>query len=493
MTLGTLILIIAAIALVITVLVGFGYKGHKNWLLTFLQNFCGSLFIFSGGVKAIDPLGTAYKMEQYFAEFEKTFEGTWFSFLAPLFPRLSEIAPTFSTIMIVLEVVVGLALILGARNKLTSWVFLIIVAFFTFLTGFTYLTGYVPDGVNFFQFGKWGPYVETNMKVTDCGCFGDFLKLKPKVSFLKDVFLMVPALFFVFKHKDMHQLLTTVGRTTLLSVAGIGTVLFCISNYVWNEPVIDFRPFKEGVNIVERKKAEDEAAANVEVTGYKLKNKSSGKVIELPYDQFLKEFKNYPSEEWEYEQIKSAPTIERTKISDFDLQNFEGNSVTEQILSDSNYSFLIVSHKLYGKTAGIETFTVSDTLYAVDTVVTGKTVSYVQRLDSVINRQVEKEKFEWESEFLSAWKDIVNPMLQSAKKDALQVYAVTAFEKPEKIQDFQDASESDYPIFVADDILLKTIIRSNPGIILLKNGTVVQKWHYKKLPAYEEIKSKYLK
>src|SRR5690606_24190392 len=143
--------------------------------------------------------------------------------------------------------------------------------------------------------------------------------------------------------------------------------------------------FKEGVNIAERKKLEEEAAANVEVTGYKLKNKNSGKVVEMPYDQFLKEFKNYPSEEWDYEQIKSEPAIEHTKISDFDLQDFDGNNVTEEILSDSNYSFLIVSHKLYGKSAGTEIFTVSDTLYAIDTVTVGKTVSYVQRIDSIVN------------------------------------------------------------------------------------------------------------
>ncbi len=493
MTFGTLVIMIAAIALVLTLLVGFGHRGHKNWLLTFLQNFCGSLFIFSGAVKAIDPLGTAYKMEQYFAEFERTFQGTWFSFLAPIFPKLSEVAPTFSTAMIVLEIVVGLALLLGSRNKLTSWVFLIIVVFFTFLTGFTYLTGYVPDGANFFQFAQWGPYVETNMKVTDCGCFGDFLKLEPRVSFMKDVFLMIPALLFVFKHKEMHQLLTAVGRSILLSVVGAGSLLFCVSNYIWDEPVVDFRPFKENVNIAEQKRAEEEAAANVDVIGYKLISKSSKKVVELPYEQFLKEFKNYPSEEWEYEQVKSEPAIPRTKISDFDFQDFEGQSVTERILSDPNYSFLIISHKIYGKSAGTEVISVPDTLYAIDTLRTGDSVAYVQRVVSVANKQIEREKFDWKEDFVAPWREIVNPVMEAAKKDGLQVHAVTAFESPGKIQDFQAVSQSDYPFFVADDILLKTIIRSNPGIVLLKNGMIVKKWHYKKLPTYETIKAQHLK
>lgn len=493
MTLGTLVIIIAVVALILTVLVGFGYKGHKNWLLTFLQNFTGSLFIFSGAVKAIDPLGTAYKMEQYFAEFESTFEHTWFSFLAPLFPKLSGAAPTFATTMIVLEIVVGLALILGSQKKLTSWVFLIIVAFFTFLTGFTYLTGYVPEGVNFFQFAKWGPYVETNMKVTDCGCFGDFMKLEPRVSFIKDLVLMIPALLFVFKHKNMHQLLNPVGRTIVLSIATAGSILFCASNYVWDLPVVDFRPFKEGVNIAERKQAEAEAAANVEVIAYKLTNKNSGKIVELPYEQFLKAFKDYPSEEWEYEQIQSEPAIPHTKISDFDLQDFDGNSVTDQILSDPNFSFLIVSQKLYGKSAGMETVSIPDTTYAIDTLRNGDAVSYEKRIVAVQNTQVEKENFDWKEDFVTRWEAVVNPVMQAAKNDGLQVHAVTAFETPAKIQDFQAATESNYPFFVADDILLKTIIRSNPGVVLLKNGAVVKKWHYKKLPSYDEIKSQYMK
>ncbi len=94
---------------------------------------------------------------------------------------------------------------------------------------------------------------------------------------------------------------------------------------------------------------------------------------------------------------------------------------------------------------------------------------------------------------MQRWKEVVNPVMQAAKNEGLQVHAVTAFETPAKIQDFKDQSESSYPFFVADDILLKTIIRSNPGIVLLKNGEVIKKWHYKKLPSYEEIKANFMK
>jgi len=154
MTLSTLIIGVGVAAAILTAITEFVFKARKNWLVSYLQNYAGALFIFSGWVKAIDPLGTAYKMEQYFAEFESTFSETLFSFMAPLFPWLSGFAIYFSVFMIVFEIVLGVMLIIGSRPKFTAWAFMLLVGFFTFLTGFTYLTGYVPEGVNFFSFGQ---------------------------------------------------------------------------------------------------------------------------------------------------------------------------------------------------------------------------------------------------------------------------------------------------------------------------------------------------
>ena len=171
MTLSILLFRVGIAAILLTLLVGFGFKKHKSWLMTFVQNYCGALFLFSGWVKAVDPLGTAYKMEQYFGEFESVFSDTAMSFIAPIFPFLGEYVASFSVGVIVFELILGLMLIMGSKSKLTSWLFFGLVAFFTVLTGFTYLTGYVPQDVNFFEFSKWAPYNENNMKVTDCGCF----------------------------------------------------------------------------------------------------------------------------------------------------------------------------------------------------------------------------------------------------------------------------------------------------------------------------------
>lgn len=491
MTLGTLVITIAIVAFILTLIFGFGLRRVENWLVSFLQNFAGALFIFSGWVKAVDPLGTAYKMEQYFGEFESTIAGTKLSGLASIFPWMAEYAIAFSVFMIVLEIVVGLMLILGYFRKATSWIFLLTIVFFTILTGFTYLTGYVPNGVNFFQFGQWGEYVETNMKVTDCGCFGDFIKLEPRTSFFKDIFLLFPSLVFVFFHRKMHQLFNVGARTaiTLLSTAGL--IIYCFSNYVWDLPHVDFRPFKEGVNVAERLRLETEAQQNVEIIAFKLTNTSTGQVVELPYEQYLKEFKNYPKEEWEAEQIQSEPAVPKTKISDFEVANLDGDNVTEEILSYPDYQFMIVAHKLYGtESTGVET--VNDTIWAVDTLLVADTLQYVRRVDEIQKRQVEVPVFDWDAGHLAPWLGTVNPVLDEALAAGIRVFAVTAYASSEKVGDFRQASESNYPFFVADDILLKTIVRSNPGTVLMKDGLIIKKWHYKKLPSFDQIRKEHL-
>ncbi len=492
MTLGTLILMIGAIALVLTLVVVQVLKKQNSILMTFLQNFTGALFIFSGWVKAIDPLGTAYKMEQYFAEFEYTFEATWMSFLAPLFPWLSSYSVGFSVFMIVFEIVLGIMLLIGVRPKLTSWAFLILVGFFTFLTGFTYLTGYVPSDVNFFEFGKWGPYVETNMKVTDCGCFGDFLKLKPRISFFKDIFLLVPAFFFVFRHKDMHQLFTKNIRTIIVGSSTFLVFLYCLSNYSWDLPHTDFRPFAVGVDVRSTLEAEKSAAENVQVLGYKITNKASKEVVEMDYATFLEKYKEYPKEEWEYEQVKSEPEIESTKISDFDIETVDGNNMTEEVLNDADYNFMIVSYKLYHDTRSSST-TTNDTIWVRDSIVTPDTIIYVRNPAKVTPRTITETEYLWDKKFQQIYKDKINPLAESAEKDGYKVYAIVGGAGEDMIEAFRHDTQTAYPFYVADDILLKTIVRSNPGVVLLKDGKIIQKWHYKKLPGYEELKAKYLK
>lgn len=495
MTLSTLLLYVGIAGLVLTLLVVFVFKKHKSYLMSYLQNFVGALFLFSGWVKAVDPLGTAYKMTDYFAEFEATFQGTWFSFLAPLFPLLNNYVVGFSVFMIIFEIVLGLMLIFGHKPKFTSWAFLIMILFFTFLTGFTYLTAYVPEGVNFFSFGQWGPFKESNMKVTDCGCFGDFIKLPPKTSFLKDVFLLIPGFYFLFRHKDMHELLSRNARNIGLSVVIVGLLIYCFSNYVWDIPHVDFRPFKKGKNLYEAKNIEDEAMANVQITAYGVENKQTGESKVIPYAQYLKEFQNYPETEWNLEQIKSKPAIAKTKLSDFDISDLDGYSLNDEILNNDKPVLFIVAYKLYGD--GVPaTKIVKDTIYRMDTLSseTGRGgITVTRNIDRIDEKTINYTDYAWKDFYTERYEKAIMPMVEAAQKDGVEVIMAIGQSSVDQVEDFRDDLGLNVKYGLADDILLKTIVRSNPGVLLLDKGLLLNKWHYKKLPSYEVIKEQYLK
>ncbi len=478
-------------AVVLSILTGLFTDRLQNKPLSFLQFFSGVLFIVSGAVKAIDPLGTAYKMGQYFAAFEGVFKPTAASWISPLFPWLAQFTEGFAVGMIVLEIVLGIGLVIGFMPRLTAWIFLLLVLFFTVLTGFTYLTGYVPSEVNFFEFGKWGKYVATNMKVTDCGCFGDFIKLEPRVSFIKDLVLLVPALAFVFLHSEMHRLFSPVLRNWVTGLSVPALMVYCFSNYVWDLPDVNFRPFREGVNIGEKKRQELEALQNVKITAYRLTNKSDGRTLEIPFEQFLKEMSKYPAEAWEMEQVKSKPAIAPTKVSEFEVSNLDGQEVTEELLSLQGYYFLVIAHHLEGGPEEIRT-TVRDTVFLTDSARTANSVEILPQMKLVESIRTTKT-FRWEAAYLERWAGVVVPLAEAAAKAGINTVAVTAYADKGQIEHFREKIGAAFPFLVADDILLKTIIRSNPGVLLLKDGTIVKQWHYKKLPSFREINEQYIR
>lgn len=482
MTLQTLILYIGLAAIALTVIIGLLKKDHKSWLMSFLQNFTGILFIVSGLVKAIDPMGTAFKMEQYFSEFQYTFADTSFSFLAPVFPFLSSISPVFSVVMIVFEIVLGIMLVMGHKPKLTSWLFLLLVLFFTVLTGFTFLTGYVPSGTNFFKFASWGPYTATNMRVTDCGCFGDFIKLDPKISFIKDLVLLLPAIYFVIMWRKMHQLFSNKARSIITGISALVLIVFCLNNFLWGLPVVDFRPFKVGTNLYEKKTREEESAASVKITAWKLENIKTGEVIEVPYDTYMADLAKY-KEEWKViEQIKTKPEIEATKVSDFSIVDADGFDLTEDILTDSGHVFLIVAYKLKGEPVMQEVM-VPDTVWTTDTVmISPDSIVVVRGISSIGTRKQTVEGYAWNEQYVNQYIKKVNPLMEQVMQQGAKVYAAAGGSGTEKLRTFKEVTGSPYDWHEADDILLKTIIRSNPGVVHLKGGTVIDMWHIRHLP-----------
>ncbi len=469
-----------------TALVIYFWQKSNQILITFLQSFCGALFIFSGWVKAIDPLGTAYKMEQYFAEFKVTFSQTSLKGIADIFPVFAEYAIVFAVIMIVLEIVLGIMLLFGIFQKFTAWTFFLLILFFTFLTGFTYLTGYVPEGVNFFSFSQWGDYVETNMKVTDCGCFGDFIKLKPKVSFLKDIFLLIPAILFILFNKSLYSLFSNSTRNSILIFSLAGFTFYSFSNFVWNLPHTDFRPFKIGNNLREMKKSEKEAAAAVKIVAYKMTNLKSGKVVEVPFDTYMVEYAKYPTSDWKLEQIKSEPTIEKTKVSDFEVADIDGNDKTEEILNYPGFSFMIIAYKLKESVVNT-TKTQRDSLFRKDSLLVGKTYEYINVFDKIEEKTIPVKNYSWDESYLDSWNSRLLPVMNPLVKQNIKIFAITKYTDKQMIHDFQEKTGANFPIYMADDILLKTIVRSNPGVVLLKDGKVIANWHIRKLPHAEEL------
>lgn len=494
-SLPTLLISFAIVGLILTLLTRLAKK-TDNLPITFLQHFCGVWFIFSGIVKAIDPIGTAYKMEDYFAAFETTFEGLQnvFANLAPLFPTLANYSTGFAIVMIVLEIVLGVMLLLGYARRLTAWLFLLIVLFFTFLTGFTYLTGFVPSEANFFDFAKWGPYVSTQMRVTDCGCFGDFIKLDPKISFFKDLGLLLPAFIFLFRSKSMHELFTDRGRRVLVSLSAVFTLGFCWQNTYRDLPVVDFRPFHENANIRERKALEEEARGNIEIIGWLMENTKTGEVkkVMIPMERYKELVAQYPKDAgWKIkDQIKTDPFIEvdgkrvpvtESKVSDFSIESEDG-PVSEDILNEPGYSLMIVAYKFYGE-KGTETVVVQDTTWAFDTLqVTTDSVQIQRRVAEVAPRKVEREIYTPEAQYADIFRSKVNPLAQAAAQAGWKVYAVNTFQDTELAELFRQSIEAKYPFYHGDDKLLKTIIRSNPGIVVWKDGVILAKYHYRHIP-----------
>lgn len=492
MTLTTLLIRVAIAALILTLITKYVFKKEINWLTSYLQNFCGALFVFSGWVKAVDPLGTAYKMVDYFDQFEAVFAQTWMSFLAPLFPLLSKYSIGFSIFMIIFEIVLGVMLIIGHKSRFTSWAFFLLVLFFTALTGFTYLTGYVPSDANFFDFGAWGPYEASNMKVTDCGCFGDFIKLEPKVSFLKDVFLLVPSIYFLVFFGSFHNWWTHNVRNIISAALTVGLLVYCLSNYAWDLPHTDFRPFKKGVNIATQKQLEQDALGDVQITHYKVTNKANKQSKTIPYATYLADYKQYPKEDWHLEQIMTEPSIPTTKISDFDLMTPNYEPLNEEILSSEQPVLLLVAHQLYGSGSPASRV-VNDTLYSIDTLLHNDGRKYVeQHITEIKTRTEPYTDYQWKDYYVSRYADVVIPFVREAKAAGVRVYMAVAGADEDQIADFKNDVGLDVTYAIADDKLLKTIVRSNPGIVLIRKGQILDKWHFKKLPKFNLVEAAYL-
>ena len=177
----------------------------------FSRIFVGALFIFSGLIKLNDPVGTEIKLEEYFTVFADSF--------SPVFEIFIPWALGIALFLVVLEIVLGVAVLLNYRMKVTTVILLLLILFFTGLTFFSAYTG----------------------KVTDCGCFGDAIPLTPWQSFYKDIILLVFVLHLFWHRKRMQPILSTAANRTIISFTTLLSVL--VGWYaIEHLPYIDFRP-----------------------------------------------------------------------------------------------------------------------------------------------------------------------------------------------------------------------------------------------------------
>ena len=245
--------------------------------------FVGALFIFSGLVKLNDPMGTAIKMEEYFEVFSND--------ISSLFHYLVPFALSVGLFVVILEVLLGVSVLINYRMKMTSWVLVLLIVFFTFLTF----------------------YSAAFDKVTDCGCFGDAIAMNPWQSFFKDIILLILTGFIFIRRKHYLPIFNNRIESVILGIV-LAVNVFIAYVAIEHLPPIDFRPYKIGADI----KASMQPTEDFR---YKYVMEKDGEALEFDY---------YPTDtSYKFvEMILLNPEAE-PKITDYNVWNEEGDFTEE--------------------------------------------------------------------------------------------------------------------------------------------------------------------
>jgi len=364
------------------------------------RSILGIVFIFSGFVKGIDPYGLAYKFSDYFIALNLNF--------------LSDFSLLFSFALSFFEIITGAALLFGVYKKLFPWLALIFMCIFTPLT----------------------LYIAIENPVTDCGCFGDALIITNWQSFYKNVILLIMAVIVLIgtgKEKDNIRRLIIIQRSAFVLVL---TLYFLSVAWSFNHlPLIDFRPYKVGINIKEGMTIPEGAPLDVYSNTYYYRNLKTGETKKFNDD-------NLPWQDtlnWAFDSMDEPVLVSKgyePPIHDFYMETNEGDDVADYFLEDDNYTFLLVSYNLE---------------------------------KSNLNRQ-----------------ETINNLADWALSEGYNFICLTS--SGESIQkEFKSKTGAPYEFLTGDEITLKTIIRSNPGLLLLKKGTILSKWHYNDIPGASEM------
>jgi len=352
----------------------------------------GIVFIFSGFVKAIDPMGSTYKFMDYFEAFGLDF--------------LSPMALALSILLSCAELTIGLCLFLKIRMKEASWALLLFMSFFTPLT-----------------FG-----IALTNPVSDCGCFGDAIILTNWQTFFKNLIFIVPTLIVFRQRKNYLHIIRPSYQWYVVIVFGLSTLLLSLHSY-FNLPFIDFRPYHIGANIPASMKIPEGMPTDEYETI--LVYEKDGIIKEFTLDS---EMQPWNDTSWNWVETKNMLVKSGYKppVHDFSLTSFkEDYNITDSILADKGYSFLIVTCDL----------------------------------EKTNCKGLER----------------MNEFAAMAIHNNYKVYGMTSSTN-DVLDELKAKLNLAFDFYITDNITLKTMIRSDPGLMLLKEGTVIGKWHYRNIP-----------
>ncbi|MCF0244335.1 MAG: DoxX family membrane protein [Bacteroidaceae bacterium] len=371
----------------------------KSVVARILVNICRLIvsltFIFSGFVKAVDPIGFQYKIQDYVAAITDAYNTGFFHDWGSLIAAVAIAA---------FEFILGIHILFAINRRLSSniaWLFMLL------MTGITV-------------------WIYFDNPVSDCGCFGDAVVLTNGQTLLKNIALLAMTIPLAVKPLIMPRLISKPNQWIVANFSAL--YIFAISVYcLYDLPLIDFRPYSVGTNIPDAM----EIPAGKEQPQFKttLLYEKDGQRKEFTMDDI-------PDSTWTFIDSKTEQISEGyvPPIHDFSII-YDGDDITEDILSDKEYSFLLIAPHL--ETAD-------------------------------------------ESQFGE-----INILAEYAKRNGYRFLCLTASNQ-EAIENWIDVTGAEYQFANTDETTLKTIVRSSPGLVLLKNGTIYEKWSHNSLPGLDE-------
>ncbi len=364
----------------------------KNITINILRFALALVFAFSGFVKAVDPMGTVYKMTDY-AE----------AFGVAVHPALLMVG---AWVLIALEYVMGVALFFGFYRR---FYLCLMTAFLGVMTPLTLVLAL------------------TN-PVSDCGCFGDAVVLTNWQTFGKNVALLLMAVIVLRWHKRIWRVISE-GRQWLVFVYALASIVLFMQYNLRHLPALDFRPYAIETNIAEAMTVPDDAPQDEYETLF---------VLEKDGEQRTFTFDNYPDSTWTFvareNRLISKGYV--PPITDFSLTTLDGEEVTWEVLGHPGYTFLMVARDLGRANEGML--------------------------------------------------DVINDLYDYAKVGGHPFYMLTS-SGVAAIKEWNEHTGAAYPYLHADEILLKTMLRANLGLIVLKDATVIGKWSASDMPRDERL------